>query len=290
VEAAMLKVMVFGARGMFGHVAVRFLEGCRKKYKVIPCARDSNEKGTILVDVKHYDRVRDIIQEHQPNIVVNAIGLLIKDCSQFPAEAVLVNSFFPHYLAKLASILNFKLIHISTDCVFSGKKGNYSEKDFCDGESFYARTKALGEIDDKNNLTIRTSIIGPELKKDGSGLFQWFMQQSGTINGYTQAFWSGVTTLELAKFLDFSIQNDLRGLFQLSMTPKISKYDLLKIISNIFNKKDVVIMPCSSFYCDKSLIPTQSNPVYSLPNSYQDMISQLYTMMRNNLDLYKSFF
>jgi len=130
--------------------------------------------------------------------------------------AVWFNSYFPQLLASFGKKYNFKLIHISTDCVFSGKEGGYKEDSFKNGIGFYAQSKALGEVVNSKDLTFRTSIVGPELKPDGIGLFHWFMNQAGAISGFTEVFWTGVTTIELAKAINEAIIQELTGLYHLT--------------------------------------------------------------------------
>jgi dTDP-4-dehydrorhamnose reductase len=133
-----------------------------------------------------------------------------------------------------------KIIHLSTDCVFDGKDGGYTEKSFKNENGIYGLSKNLGEIYGKNSLTIRTSIIGPELK-NGSGLFNWFMNQKGNISGFTKAYWTGVTTLELSKAIDKAIDENIEGLYHIVPNKKISKYDLLNIFKNEFSEVKVTI-------------------------------------------------
>ena len=271
----MQKLLIFGAHGMLGHIAARYLGtlGC---YQVIPCVRRASAPDEIAVDVTDFVRVREILEQQRPDIVLNCVGMLIKACADHPALAILVNSYFPQFLAETGREFGYKLVHVSTDCVFSGVKGAYTDKDFRDGDTVYARTKALGEVIDDRNLTIRTSIIGPELKDNGTGLFHWFMGQQGAVKGYRRAFWSGVTTLELSKFIHAAIQGELTGLFQLSMPEKISKYDLLKLFQEIWNKRDVVISPFDGYFCDKSMVSsTRSGFAYALPTDYQRMLMEL---------------
>lgn len=271
----MNKVLVFGANGMLGHVVVRYLKETGR-YTVLPCSRRaSNGEDGVIVDVTDFEKVRSIIKEHHPDFVINAVGMLVKASGENPALAILVNSYFPHFLANLGKEACFKLIHVSTDCVFSGKTGKYRENAFRDGDLVYDRTKAMGEVVDSRNLTIRTSIIGPELNSNGSGLFSWFMRQSGTVNGYTNAIWSGVTTLELAKAIDAAIIQDIVGLYQLTMPP-ISKYDLLLLIKKVWHKSDVEVIPYSDFHCDKSLVCTRVDFQYELPKSYEIMLKKLH--------------
>lgn len=271
----MQKILIFGARGMLGHIAAQYLkqQGC---YEVVSCVRKAFAPDEIGLDVTDFPRVRSVLEEQKPDIVLNCVGMLVKACSDRPDMAILINSYFPQYLAHLGKELSYRLIHISTDCVFSGMKGNYKDTDFRDGDTPYARTKALGEVIDSRNLTIRTSIIGPELKNNGTGLFHWFMQQHGEIKGYTRSYWSGVTTLELSKFIHAAIQQNLTGLYQLSMPEKISKFELLKLFQKIWKKDDVTILPYDDYFCDKSMIISQNDSFeYPVPSDYPSLLKEL---------------
>lgn len=271
----MQKVLIFGTHGMLGHIAADYL-GKTGEYQVTSCVRKASAANEVSVDVTDFRKVREVLEEQRPDIVLNCVGMLIKACADQPALAIMVNSYFPQFLAQTGRELGYKLIHVSTDCVFSGKKGEYCDTDFRDGDTVYARTKALGEVINDRDLTIRTSIIGPELKENGTGLFHWFMHQHGEVKGYRRAFWSGVTTLELSKFIHAAIQQNLTGLYQLSMPEKISKYDLLKLFQEIWKKNDVSISPFDGYFCDKSMIGS-SKPglVYELPADYRQMLMEL---------------
>ena len=276
----MQKILIFGAHGMLGHVAARYLAETGA-YRVMKCVRSAHAADEISADVTDSGRVREILELQRPDIVLNCVGMLIKACADDPALAIMVNSYFPQFLAKCGRDLDYKLVHVSTDCVFSGKKGSYTDTDFRDGDTVYARTKALGEIIDERNLTIRTSIVGPELKDNGTGLFHWFMRQHGEIKGYRLAFWSGVTTLELSKFIHAAIRNKLTGLYQLSMPEKISKYELLKLFQEIWRKDDVTVTPYDDYFCDKSMVGSvRSGFKYTLPADYRNMLTE----MKNYMD------
>ena len=271
----MQRILIFGARGMLGHIAVQYLkqQGC---YNVIPCVRNASAPNEAGLDVTDFPQVKNTLQKYRPDIVLNCVGILVKACSDRPDMAILINSYFPQFLAHIGKELNYKLIHISTDCVFSGKKGNYKDMAFRDGDTPYARTKALGEVIDDHNLTIRTSIIGPELKSNGTGLFHWFMHQHGEIKGYTHAYWSGVTTLELSKCIHAAIQQNLTGLYQLSMPEKISKYELLKLFQKIWKKDDVTILPYNDYFCDKSMVISHVEHFqYTAQTDYEAMLRDL---------------
>jgi dTDP-4-dehydrorhamnose reductase len=196
----------------------------------------------------------------------------------------------PHQLKKISKNIGAKLIHISTDCIFSGNKGGYIEtdaKDAKDGKGVYSQTKKLGEIEDDANLTLRTSIIGPELKNNGEGLFHWFMNQQGEISGYTKAIWSGVTTLELAKAVKWSIDNNITGLYHVTNNSSISKYDLLQLFQK-YTKKNINIKPFDGKKVDKSFIDTRLLIDYQIP-SYDQMISNMVRLITDKRILYSKY-
>ena len=175
---------------------------------------------------------------------------------------------------------------ISTDCVFSGDKGGYIESDFRDGKGYYAQSKALGELINSKDLTIRTSIIGPELKETGIGLFQWFSKQEGQIKGYTNAFWSGVTTIELAKAIQYFLVHNVSGLYHLTNSSRISKYDLLTIIKNVFPSSKVNdIKQLGDYRLDKSLVNTRTDIGHLVP-SYEAMVQEVHQWVENHIELY----
>ena len=214
--------------------------------------------------------------------------MLNKTAEDNPELAIWFNAYLPHLLASFGNKYKFKLIHISTDCVFSGKKGSYKEDSIKDGIGFYAQSKALGEIVNSQDLTFRTSIIGPDLNPNGIGLFNWFMSQELKINGYSQAYWSGVTTIELAKGINESINDDLVGLYHFVNNSKICKYDLVKEFNLVFKQGEIDINPLSDYVVDKSLICTRSDFNYSVP-SYKVMIKEMKEWMVEYKSLYKHY-
>ena len=203
------------------------------------------------------------------------LGILVKASENDPENAIFVNSYFPNWLAKITKNTQTKIIHLSTDCVFSGKTGYYLDTDEPDGTGVYSRSKALGEIVNNKDLTVRMSIIGSELKKGGSGLFSWFLRSKGTVKGYSGALWNGLTTLELAKAIDALIGSDIVGLYQLAPTYSISKYALLKLIKEIWKKKNVKIIPDLGLIQNKTLVNSkQQIPNYVMPDSYRTMLQE----------------
>jgi len=285
----MKKVLVIGCRGMAGHVIKRYLESLNY-YKVFGIARDVNANENLFVlDVSDTNKLEQIIKENSFDIVINCIGLLNKTAESSPELAVWYNSYFPHLLSSLGSKYDFKLIHISTDCVFSGKEGGYREDSFKNGVGFYAQSKALGEVINTNDLTFRTSIIGPELKQNGIGLFHWFMNQEKKISGFSKAYWTGVTTLELAEGINQAIMKDLTGLYHFVNESKISKFDLIHIFNRNFRDNRIEVLENSAYEIDKSLICTRSDFIYKV-SSYSDMIFKMKQWMvkyRENYEHYR---
>ncbi|WP_026562813.1 SDR family oxidoreductase [Bacillus sp. J37] len=275
-----MKVLILGGKGMAGHIMVEYFMQ-ENNYEVFYTSRDSKDNNSLYLDVTDNKGIEEIIESLKPDIIINCIGILNEQASNNPILALQTNSILPHQLAKLAERYGGKLIHISTDCVFSGIKGSYTEDDIPDGTSLYAMSKRWGEVFSDKHLTIRTSIIGPELKEDGIGLFLWFMKQTGRIKGYERVFWNGVTTLELAKATEEMIRNNVTGLFHLGSENKISKFSLLKLIQEVFNKDDVVISPDSKIVLDRTIKSTRTDFQYTIP-SYKEMVEELKEWMRTH--------
>lgn len=280
------KILLFGATGMAGHIAYYYLSSLGKYQVVDVVFRNALTEHSVIVNVTEKEAVAKVVREQRPDIILNCVGVLIKGSKDHPDNAVYINAYFPHQLKVLADEVGAKLIHISTDCVFSGKKGNYTETDFRDADDIYGRSKAMGEIINDKDLTLRTSIIGPELKKNGEGLFHWFMNQTGEVNGFKTAIWGGVTTLELAKAIDVAIQEDKCGLIQLSNGLGISKFDLLHLFKKIWGK-NIEIRPYDGNGVDKS-ISRSDRFDYDVP-SYEQMLKEQYKWMVMHSDLYKQY-
>lgn len=278
----MKKILIIGETGMLGHIVYRYFKN--KNYNVCGTSRD--KLNSYYLDIlDDYKRIDTILETGKFDVVINCIGILNKDAENNPDKAILINSFFPHYLDKLSSKYNFKLIHISTDCVFNGKLGEYKEDSIKDATTIYGRSKALGEVINDKNITLRTSIIGPDMNPNGIGLFKWFMNQTGSINGFDKVIWTGVTTLELAKQIEVAINNNICGLFHVVNGSKIDKYSLLNLIKKEFDK-DITINKDSSYVSDKSLIVTRKDFVFKV-SSYEEMIKEMKKWIIENNDLYK---
>ena len=282
----MKRVLILGSTGMLGHQVFNYLKQF-KEFTVSDISyRNKLRDETLIIDAMDGSALEDAIIDLRPDFIVNCIGVLIKG-SHNEGSAIYLNAYLPHKLKAISKKLNSRLIHISTDCVFSGEKGKYIETDFRDGHGTYSQTKILGEIFDDTSLTLRTSIIGPELKVDGEGLFHWFMGQSGDIYGYTKVIWSGVTTIELAKAVKWSIDNNITGLYHVTNNSLISKHDLLQLFQKYTNK-NINIKSFDEKKNDKSFIDTRLLIDYKIP-SYDKMISDMVSLIANNRLLYSQY-
>ena len=284
----MKRILVLGSGGMAGHMIYQYLVSLNE-HKIYHSALHSGVfDDEYIIDIREPDKVKILLDDVKPDIVINCIGLLIKESSENIEDAILINSYFPNLLSRLGRDLDFKMIHISTDCVFSGNDGNYAEDSFRDGNTLYARTKILGEVINDKDLTIRTSIIGPELKRNGTGLLHWFFKQNGEISGFENVFWAGVTTLEFAKAIDECIKQDINGLYNFSSDKKISKYDLLNLFKEVWNKKNIIINRCSDYKSDKSLCSNRVDFDFKVKD-YKKMLQELHEWMQNYSAQYKQY-
>lgn len=243
------RVVVLGSNGMLGHVLSQVLSE-DPEFEVIRANR-SPYPGELF-----FDGSRPTFLDAEPDYVVNCVGLLVNDSEKNPELAAWTNGHLPYMIAAACAKEKAKMIHISTDCVFRGDRGKYTVDDKPDATSIYGQTKALGEITNSpNHLTIRTSIIGPEIKMKGSGLFHWFMTQDKEVNGWSNVFWNGVTTLRLAQIIRDNLVNGPNGLIHVS-SEDMSKYILLSLIGGIWNRPTHIIEKADTF-SDKTLVASE---------------------------------
>jgi dTDP-4-dehydrorhamnose reductase len=240
-------------------------------------------------DITDFDNLKKLINEGQYDAIINAIGVLNQNAEDHKSNAVLLNSYLPHFLSDTTKEMKTRVIHMSTDCVFIGKTGGYSETSFRDGETFYDRSKALGELENTKDLTFRNSIIGPDMSERGIGLFNWFMKQEGQINGFTKAIWTGVTTLTLAKAMEQALKENLTGLYNLVNYETISKYELLKLFNKYMKDGQIEILPSDNLSLDKSLINNRTDFSFKVP-SYEAMVAEMKEWIDNHKDLYPHYF
>ena len=278
-----MRFLVLGASGMAGHVICIYLK--EQGHEVVGYSRRSvSFVESISGDARDTGKLEGIIAAGHFDAVINAIGVLNQSAELDKAAAVFLNGYLPHLLAKITRDMPTQIIHMSTDCVFSGHDGPYDENALRDGETFYDRSKAIGELDDEKNITLRNSIVGPDINENGIGLLNWFMKQS-KVNGYTHAMWTGLTTLQLAKTMEAAAKAKAHGLVNMVHNDNISKYELLKLFNRYIRNDEVIVHPFAGFSVNKTLVRTNFDFDYQVPD-YDTMVSELAVWMRAHKELY----
>lgn len=281
-----MKALVLGATGMLGNAMVRVLAAC-KDIEVYGTARHEGARSFFPglpperiipgVEVEKHDPLVGVFARVHPDVVINCIGLVKQLAkSSNPLYAIPLNTMLPHRLAMLCEATNARLVHISTDCVFSGARGNYVETDTPDADDLYGRSKLLGEVDAPHVVTIRTSIVGHELAGQNS-LLSWFLAQSGSIKGYTQAFFTGLPTTELSRVVaDYILPRpDLHGIYHVAGRP-INKYDLLTHVGKIYGK-NIEIVPDNHLVIDRTLNADKFNKAVGYqPPEWPQLLAELH--------------
>jgi dTDP-4-dehydrorhamnose reductase len=276
-----MRVLILGAGGMLGHKVWEVLRDrfdCRAAMRTrLPLALFDDERVIDGFDATNVDAVARLIAKVEPDVVVNCIGVVKQlAAAHDPIASITLNSLFPHIVARACAEGGARLIHVSTDCVFAGTRGHYSEDDVPDAADLYGRSKLLGEVTDDDALTIRTSIIGRELRTS-NGLVEWFLSnRGGSVRGFTNAIFSGVTTATLARILAGVIEQHpgIHGLYHVAGAA-ISKYDLLMML-NAATGAGVMIAPDDSFVIDRSLDATRFQTATGLqPPEWPEMIAAL---------------
>lgn len=279
-----MKFLVLGCNGMAGHMISLYLK--EQGHQVWGFARRSSPfVQTVVGDARDTTLLESTLRDGDFDSVVNCIGVLNRAAEENKADAAFLNGYLPHALVRMAEGTKSQIVHISTDCVFSGDRGRYTETDLRDGTSFYARSKALGEVEEAGHVTLRQSIVGPDLRPEGIGLMNWFLQQKGPVNGYTQVMWTGLTTLQLAKTVETAARERLEGLYNVVPDRSISKYDLLELFNRYLRAEKVTIRPYDQVREDKSLVRTRGDADLSIPD-YEKMVIELADWMRAHRDLY----
>jgi dTDP-4-dehydrorhamnose reductase len=254
---------------MLGHVVKLYFQ--EKGHSVKGTSRSDSEDYT-LDATKNITDISVFIDDFKPEVIINCIGILNKVAEENKPLAVMANSYLPHYADEVCRSKGVKFIHVSTDCVFDGKQGGYTEESFRTATDFYGRSKGLGEVNNDSNLTLRTSIVGPDKNQNGIGLFQWFMNQQGETNGFDKVIWTGVTTIELAKCMEKAIDNNLTGLRHVVNNEQIDKFSLISLFKKHFNK-NIVINRKSDYVSNKSLKRTTDFD-FEVP-SYDQMVKEM---------------
>jgi dTDP-4-dehydrorhamnose reductase len=280
-----VRVLILGGDGMLGHRLMRTLAGAHDVRVTLrrPLAEYRQfalfSPGNTLdgLDAADWPRLAEAVRQSAPEVVVNCIGIVKqrKD-ARSPIPSLEINALLPHRLAELCAALGARLIHFSTDCVFSGRKGAYTETDAPDPQDLYGRSKLLGEVADAPGLTLRTSIIGRELSRK-TGLVEWFLAQRGTVRGFRRAVYSGLTTAEMSRLVGrlATEHAGLHGVWHVASRP-ITKYELLVTFADKLGRTDVEIVPDDTFVCDRSLRsePFEAATGYQ-PPTWDDMLTEL---------------
>lgn len=279
-----MRILILGGDGMLGHQLFKFLKD-RHEVKVTLRQEMAVYKELGLfnkdiaytgIDARYIDRVMEVCADFHPNVLVNGIGIVKqRPTAKEYIPSLEINSLLPHRLSILCKAMNVRLVHMSTDCVFSGKKGNYMETDPMDAEDLYGISKFLGEVQDSHCITLRTSIIGRELSRKKS-LLEWFLAEKGPVKGFKNAIFSGFTTLELSRIIEKILIEypEASGLYQVSSDP-ISKFDLLTLIKETLGLQTEII-PDESFHCDRSLDSSRFRREFNYtPPTWGMMIEEL---------------
>jgi dTDP-4-dehydrorhamnose reductase len=257
-----MKILVLGANGMLGNAVYRLL-AADTRLEVVGTVRSAtagqvlgvNNRGSIManVDVLHTDSLIQTFGSTHPDVVINCIGMVKQlAAANDPLLTLPINCMLPHRLAALGQAAGARLVHVSTDCVFDGRKGHYREEDPLDSSDLYGRSKALGEVDCPHAITLRTSIIGHELTSK-HGLLEWFLAQQGSVNGFRRAVFSGLPTVELATIIRDQVlpRPELHGIYHVA-SEAINKFDLLTLIASAYGK-EIEIKPDDRLVIDRSL-------------------------------------
>ena len=279
------RILILGGSGMLGHVlwgrlSQRFADIYATLHKGV---RDYGDIGFCRIDriIDHVDVMdleilKGVIKVIKPDFILNCIGITKRREEQgHPIPSIILNALLPHELAKVAADVNAKLIHFSTDCVFDGRDGNYSDDATTNATDLYGRTKALGEVKGNNVLTLRSSFIGKELQ-DGTELLEWFLSQRKIAHGFKNAIYTGLTTIEFCRVIEELLLNypDAFGLYNVSSEP-INKFELLNLIGEKMHR-DITITPDESFYCDRSLDSEKFRKEFNYtPPTWTKMVEEL---------------
>jgi len=279
-----MRILILGGDGMLGHQLLKsFAPNHETKVTLRQYLEAYNQYGLFTasnsytgIDVRSFDRLTEVLADFRPQAVINAVGIVKqRPTAKESIPSLEINALLPHRLAILCKAAGARLVHLSTDCIFSGKKGNYQESDPSDAEDLYGKTKYLGEVHEANCLTLRTSIIGRELSRHSS-LLDWFLSQTGTVKGFTNAIYTGFTTLELGRVIEKMLLQhpDASGVYQVS-SDAINKYELLLLVREKLGL-DIDIIPDNVFCCDRSLDSSRFRKEFNYtPPTWPAMIEEL---------------
>jgi len=288
-----MRILILGGDGMLGH---QLLNSFGKRYDVaVTLRRDLRDYPSPVfdmanriysgIDVRSTDRLTEVFAVFCPEVVINAVGIIKqRDEAKASIPILEINALLPHRLSVLCKMLGARMVQVSTDCVFSGKKGHYTEDDFPDANDLYGRSKYMGEVHEAHCITLRSSIIGLELSRNKS-LIEWFLAKKGSIKGFRKAIYTGITTMEMARVIERVIVHypKLSGIYHVASEP-INKYNLLSKLSEKLHRTDIIIEPDDDFVCDRSLNSERFNyeTNYIAPN-WDEMLNELAALINLRL-------
>lgn len=272
-----MKILVLGSSGVVGHA-------------VALCFKEAGHETFDCYDDAIYDaaRLKTIIDEGQFDAIINCTAIVNQAAEEDKAGATYLNAYLPHLLEKLTADIKTVVVHRSTDCIFSGAKGQYTLDDVPDAKSFYARTKAVGELVNDKDITIRVSLIGPAQDENDGSLLNWFLNQKGEVKGFANAIWTGLTTLEYAKTIEHLLNRKAHGLFQAAPAESISKYNLIQLFEKFFPGERTIIKVDNN-RVDKSLVPYWGEYDIHI-NNYEQQVSEMKQWIEKHPDLYPKYY
>ncbi|MEY8388129.1 sugar nucleotide-binding protein [Oscillospiraceae bacterium 38-13] len=266
-----MKILVIGAGGMVGYTMFHYLHDLG--YCVTGITKTKFFPNMLCMDATDEQAMRRLLEQEAFDAVINCAALLLKPSEERKSEAVRLNSWLPHFLDAYCVRKNTYLIQVSTDAVFSGQRENRMENSLCDADTFYGKSKLLGEVSNDHALTVRSGFWGVDVNSEGMGLLQWFLRQSGRVSGYSRAIFNGVSNLEFARFADAAIQNRWTGVYHLHASEPISKYEFLCLAKRVFSSETEIVED-TSVSIDRSLQSIRTDIPYK-QRSYAQMMDEM---------------
>lgn len=280
-----MKIILLNSDGATGHVVKKYLE--KMNNIVTPIIMSDILHSIREISEKPYFFIENILSKNKYDVIINLARIINNNAENNPLDSIMINSYLPKFLERITKKKTTKVVHVSTDCVFSGDNGPYYETNLKDGTSYYAISRSLGEINNLKDLTIRTSVIGPDTNPKGNRLFNWFMMNKESIKGFNNVFWNGITSIELSKILVGLLLNDINGIIHIG-ADKISKYELLKKFNNNFKANKIEIREHPDIKNNKVLLSNRKD--YNVKvSSYEVMLKEMKDWIQQNQNIYNHY-
>lgn len=277
-----MKIILLNSDGATGHVVKKYLE--KMNNIVTPIIMSDIFHSIREISEKPYFFIENILSKNKYDVIINLARIINNNAENNPLDSIMINSYLPKFLERITKKKTTKVVHVSTDCVFSGDNGPNYETNLKDGTSYYAISRSLGEINNLKDLTIRTSVIGPDTNPKGNRLFNWFMMNKESIKGFNNVFWNGITSIELSKILVGLLLNDINGIIHIG-ADKISKYELLKKFNNNFKANKIEIREHPNIKNNKVLLSNRKD--YNIKvSSYEVMLKEMKDWIQQNQNIY----